>query len=110
MKNKDLKSYEESFQEENAYLRAEKKVKELKGFYWHAFWYVVVNVFIIGMIVANGGSLMHFGTWSTPLFWGIGLGFHALCIFGKSLFFGKSWEDRKIKEYMEKDRFDKKTF
>ena len=32
----------EHFRKEDAYLRAQKRLKELKGFYGHAFWYVVV--------------------------------------------------------------------
>ena len=93
------------YQKEEAYLRAEKKLKDLKGFYWHAFWYLVVNIFIIVMVsVNNQSSIWHFGTLSTPLFWGIGLAFHALSIFSKGYLFGKSWEERKIQEYMEKDK------
>ncbi len=93
------------FKKEDAYLRAQKRLKELKGFYWHAFWYVAVNIFIIVMIAVNSdGNIWHFGTLSTPLFWGIGLGFHAIGVFRKSLFFGKKWEERKIKEFMEKDQ------
>ena len=96
---------------ERAYKRAQKRLKEIKGFYWHAFWYAVVNIFIFVMIISNSdGNIWHFGTYSTPLFWGIGLGFHALGVFGKNLFFSKSWEDRKMREYMEKDRRDKDNF
>lgn len=94
----------DKFRKAEAYLRAEKRVKELKGFYWHAFWYLVVNIFIICMIVFNGGSLFTFGTFATPLFWGMGLAFHAMTVFGVDFIFGKSWEDRKIKEYMDKER------
>jgi len=92
-----------SYRNEDAYIRVEKRLKDLKGFYWHAFWYVAVNIFIVVMIVSNGGSIMHIGTWSTPLFWGIGLGFHAIGVFGKNRLFGK-WEERKIKEFMEKEQ------
>lgn len=92
------------YQKEQAYMRAKKRVKDIKGFYWHAFWYVVVNIFIVTMIVSNGGSLFHFGTFTTAFFWGIGLGFHALGVFGKNLVFSKSWEERKIREYMDKDK------
>jgi len=97
--------YSTDYKKEDAYLRAQKKLKEIKGFYWHAFWYVVVNVFIIIMIVSNSnGYIWHLGTFSTPLFWGIGLGFHALSVFGKDFFFSKSWEERKIQEYMDKNK------
>ena len=105
MEKYKLESYEnKEYQKEQAYVRAKKRVKELKGFYWHAFWYLVVNIFIIGMIVSNGGDLWHFGTFSTPVFWGLGLMFHALAVFGKSFIFSKSWEERKIKEYMDNDK------
>lgn len=97
--------YSTNHKKEDAYLRAQKRLKEIKGFYWHAFWYALVNIFLFIMIVLNSdGDIWHLGTFSTPLFWGIGLGFHALSVFGKSLFFSKSWEDRKMKEYMDKDK------
>lgn len=93
---------------QSSYLRAQKRLKEIKGFYWHAFWYVVVNIFIFVMIVSNSnGNIWHFGTFSTPVFWGLGLIFHALAVFGKHLFFSKSWEERKIKEFMDKEENDK---
>jgi hypothetical protein len=110
MKNQDLEQYSKAYQKEDAYLRAERRVKDLKGFYWHAFWFIVVNLFIIGMIVFNGGSFWHFGTLATPIFWGVGLGIHALCIFGKNLVFGKSWEERKIREFMEKDNLGNRKY
>jgi len=94
----------ENFKKEDAYIRAEKRLKELKGFYWHAFWYVAVNLFLIGMAVVNGNDITHFGTFSTPFFWGIGLGFHALSVFGKNLMFSKNWEERKVREFMDKDK------
>lgn len=105
MEQNKLELYEnKNYQKEQAYARAKKRVKDIKGFYWHAFWYVVVNIFIVSMIVSNGGDIWHFGTFSTPLFWGIGLGFHALGVFGKDVLFSKSWEERKIREYMDNDK------
>ena len=35
--------------------------------------------------------------------WGIGILFHAIGTFNLNPFFGKGWEERKIKEYMDKD-------
>lgn len=105
MEENKLEFYEnKNHLKEQAYVRAKKRVKELKGFYWHTFWYVVVNIFIVCMIVYNGGELWHFGTFSTALFWGIGLGFHALSVFGKNALFNKKWEARKIQEYMDKEK------
>jgi hypothetical protein len=105
MEHYKLEPYEnKEYQKEQAYIRAKKRVKEIKGFYWHAFWYVAVNIFLISMIVSNGGDLWHLGTFSTAIFWGIGLGFHALSVFGKNLLFNKSWEERKIREFMDNDK------
>ncbi|WP_298496919.1 2TM domain-containing protein [uncultured Algibacter sp.] len=105
METNKIEPYQDKeHQKEQAYLRAKKRVKELKGFYWHAFWYVAVNIFIVTVIVSNGGDLFHFGTYSTALFWGIGLGFHAIGVFGKNLLFNKNWEERKIKEFMDSDK------
>ncbi len=99
-----------NYRNEDAYLRAEKRLKELKGFYWHALWYVVINIFLVILITVKGGNILHFGTWATPFFWGIGLGFHAIGVFGKNRIFGKSWEDRKIKEFMEKEEQESRNF
>jgi len=93
----------ENYTKEDAYFRAQKRLKDLKGFYWHAFWYVIVNLFLIAMIAINSDDFWHFGTFSTAFFWGIGLGFHAIGVFGKNLVFSKKWEERKIKEYIEKE-------
>lgn len=91
---------------QNAYLRAKKRVNELKGFYWHLVSYLAVNTFLIGAIVINSGlpNIWNFGTFSTAFFWGIGLAFHALRVFGKNLIFGKQWEERKIQDYIKKDK------
>ena len=98
------RSSQQAFEREEAYLRAQKKVKALVGFYWHLASYVIVNLFIIILIVSNGGKLFSFGTFATAFFWGIGLMFHFLGVFGPDFLFGKNWEERKIKKIMEKER------
>ncbi len=97
-------SHDNRFHKEEAYLRAQKKVKSLMGFYWHLASYVIVNLFIIILIVSNGGRLFSFGTFATAFFWGIGIFFHFLGVFGPDFLFGRNWEERKIKKFMEKDR------
>jgi hypothetical protein len=80
------------------YERARKRAKELKGFYTHAIAYVLVN---IGLLVIN--LLVGGGWWFYwPLIgWGIGLGVHALSVFGFSGAFGQDWEERKTRQLME---------
>lgn len=97
-------SAQRTWEKEEAYLRAQKKVKAIIGFYWHLASYVIVNIFIIILITSNGVKLFSFGTFSTAFFWGIGLFFHFVGVFGPSFLFGKNWEERKIKELMENDK------
>lgn len=94
-------------QKEQAYLLAKDRVKKIKGFYGHLFWYVVVNLAIIviaGIINAEHFNLWEFNTYSTAVFWGFGLAAHGLMVFGKNLLFSKAWEERKIQEYLDKEK------
>ena len=82
------------------YLRARKRAKELKGFYSHLSTYVVVNIFFIAMNLVTSPDHYWF-YW--PLFgWGIGVFWHfcGVFVFNK---FGQEWEEKKIKELMEKE-------
>jgi hypothetical protein len=115
MKNSSIEPYEDNFNKrefvkEEAFLRAQKKVKDMEGFYWHATVYFIINLFLIILIGVNSESFWHFGVFATPFFWGIGLFFHYMSVFGKDLIFGKNWEERKIKEYMDKDREEQRKF
>lgn len=103
---------ERDFTKEQRYIRAKKRVKAIKGFYIHLIVYVIVNIFISGIIIFgllhNGYNIentwSNFGVYSTWLFWGIGMFFHWLGVFGfKSLGFGTDWEEKKIREMMEKE-------
>ena len=97
------------FLKEQKYLNAKKRVKEIKGFYSHLLIYVLVNVFISSIIIfgltysGNNSfleSFSNFGVYSTWLFWGIGIFFHWLSVFGFKNLFGSAWEEKKIKEFM----------
>ena len=100
------------FKQEQNYIRAKKRVKEIKGFYVHLSVYIIINIFISGVIIyglmTSGDSfnqaITNFGVYSTWVFWGIGMFFHWLGVFGyTSIGFGRDWEEKKIKEMMEKD-------
>jgi hypothetical protein len=92
--------------------RAEKRVKDLKGFYIHLMVYIFVNIMISTVIVVShmyeGDNLIEaffdFGTWSTWLFWGIGIFFHGFKVFSYNPFFNKEWEERQMQKYLEEDR------
>ncbi|WP_111707489.1 2TM domain-containing protein [Lutibacter citreus] len=93
--------------ENQKFIRAQKKVKAIKGFYIHLIVYLSVNAFIILSRVLSGDGLSALYDWSsygTLIFWGIGIFFHAFGVFGMDFILGKAWEDKKIKELMDKDK------
>ena len=98
---------ENKYLNEQKYLRAQKKVKALKGFYIHLLVFLCVNAFIILVKVLSGegwSTFVHWDSYKTFFFWGIGLAFHAFGVFGMDILLGKEWENRKIKEIMDKDK------
>ena len=98
---------ENSNLEEQKYIRAKKRVKSIKGFYGHLVAYLGVNIFLILLrVISDSGleELWEWQTYNTAIFWGIGLGFHALKVFGMGFILGKNWEERKINEIMDKDK------
>ena len=113
------KKMEQDYTQEASFLRAKKRVKAIKGFYVHFMVYILVNIFISGVVVfgltKSGDNFVdafsNFGVYSTWVFWGIGMFFHWLGVFGfKSLGFGNDWEEKKIKELMEKEDLKKSKF
>jgi uncharacterized membrane protein len=86
--------------EQARYEDAKKRVTEIRDFYQHFSVYLVVNAALVALNLLTSPGYFWF-VW--PLFgWGIGVAFHALSVFGG--FWGRSWEDRKIKEIMDRDR------
>lgn len=107
---------EQNFINEQNYIKAKNKVKTIKGFYIHLIVYILMNIFISGVIIialtkSNHRTfleaLSNFGVYSTWIFWGIGVFFHWLVVFGFSSIMSADWEEKKIKEIMEKEKFKK---
>jgi hypothetical protein len=49
-------------------------------------------------------TFSNFGVYSTWIFWGIGIFFHWMGVFGfRSLGFSRDWEERKIQAYLDKE-------
>jgi hypothetical protein len=88
---------------EDKYLEAKHKVKRIKDFYVHLTTFLILNaVFVAYNYYENN--------WSYPWFlwitfgWGIGVIFDYLKAFERNPLFNKKWEERKISEYMEKEK------
>jgi hypothetical protein len=91
-----------SYDETGAYLRASEHVKKLKGFYGNLISYCLVISFLIFINLSYSANFQWF--WFPLLGWGMGLTFHGLEVFG----YGKSWEERKINEILNKDNQNNK--
>jgi len=86
--------------EQTKYQEAKERVEEIKGFYFHLITYIVINAVLVVINLLTSPEYLWF-IW--PIIgWGVGLVIHAITVFGN--LWGKSWEERKIKEIMEKDR------
>ena len=93
--------------EQERYDRALKRVKKIKGFYTHLVVYVVINIMIVIVNIQNlneGESYFQAHNFFTAFFWGIGLLAHGLSVFLPDFIMGQNWEERKIKEFMEKEK------
>jgi hypothetical protein len=87
--------------DQSAYERAKRRMEEIRGFYTHLLVYAVVNAFLFLVNWLNSPGDWWF-YW--PLLgWGIGVVAHGLSVFAGGGFWGKDWEERKIKQLMEKD-------
>lgn len=109
------KEYGNEFTSDESFMAAYRKVKRIKGFYTHLKIYIIVNVIIIVASTNRGiftdgiqaSGLLEWHTYSTAFFWGIGLLAHGLSVFGSNIFFSDDWEQKKIKEFMEKEKSQK---
>ena len=98
---------ETNYKDNISYRAAQKRVKDIKGFYIHLVVYLFINTAIFVVTTQEQGfidGLSDLSNYTTIFFWGIGLFAHWASVFGPGFLFGKQWEERKIKELMEKDK------
>jgi len=82
------------------YLLAKRKVRVFRKFYQHVITYVLVNLglFLVNMLNLEEGLWFYY-----PLFgWGVGVLAHGLAVFSKYRLFDEDWEERKIRQTLEK--------
>lgn len=113
-RNRKYKFEEEEMLRNNPDVRfvdAYRRMKRIKGFYVHLVVYVLANALFIAINFNQSWSdskvFWSWSTFSTALFWGIGLAAHGLSVFGRDIFFGKHWEERKIQQFMKNDNQSK---
>lgn len=93
---------EKNIDQQIAYERAKKRVKAVKGFYIHALVFVLVIILNVALLVYKDKFSIEkfygFGLWL------VGLSVHGLSVFLPNFVLGKDWEERKIREIMEKNK------
>jgi len=91
--------------ENNKYVRAKKKVENLKAFYIHLIVFILVNTMFVIINVLNYEAAGHWWFVYPLIGWGVGLVAHGISVSSFGIF-GPNWEEKKIKQYMEKDNRD----
>ena len=84
------------------YERAKKRAEELREFYQHLVTYLAVNAFLLAVNLYTSPGYL-WVRWPV-LGWGIGVALHAATVFGHRWFWGHAWQEKKIKELMDRDR------
>ena len=79
------------------YLKAQKRVEDIKGFYGHLISYIVIMPFLVFVNYMTYWEFKWF--WFMLIGWGIGLAIHGFMTFAIS----SDWEERKIKQFMEEE-------
>ncbi|WP_347217482.1 2TM domain-containing protein [Chryseobacterium sp.] len=91
------------------YQKAKRQVDRLRGFYAHVFVYVAVNILIVFynyIDLKPGESYFQPKNFFTLGIWGIGLAAHAASVFLAKNSYFQNWEEKKIRELMEKEKRD----
>ncbi|MGB3773690.1 MAG: 2TM domain-containing protein [Leeuwenhoekiella sp.] len=88
---------------EDKYLEAKRQVELMKAFYIHLASFLIFNSALAFLNYYVDGWAYPWFLWVT-VSWGIGLFFNYLKAFEKNPLFNKRWEERKINEYMEKEK------
>ena len=86
---------------DSAYVRARKRLDSLKDFYGSLIAYVIIIPLLAFINFRTYSNVQWF--WFPAIGWGIGLSFQAFEVFGKNKYFGKSWEEKKLKEFMQEE-------
>lgn len=84
------------------YVRARKRVEELKGFYYSLISYCIVIPFLVFIWYQFSRYTIQW-FWFPMVFWGISLAIQAYRVFVDNGALGAKWEERKIEEYMREE-------
>lgn len=92
--------------EPDIYSEARRRVKEKAKFYKHLYFFLIFNGIFFLMALFRGRPFMPL---TVALFWGIGLAFHYLKVFGipGSGVLSQDWEDRELQKEIKRMKGEK---
>lgn len=93
---------QQSYIEEKRYAKAKERVKAIRDFYGNLISYSIVIPFLWWINLRTTDFLWAF---FPTIGWGFGVLAHGMEAFGYNPLWGKRWQERKIRELMEKDDF-----
>jgi len=97
-----MKAIEPKSKFDDNYVRARKRVEEMKEFYYSLISYCLVIPFLFFIwLTFTPNTLQWF--WFPMIGWGMGLAFHAYKVYVNDGILGKSWEQRKIEKFMREE-------
>ena len=89
------------------YVRARKRVEELKEFYYSLISYCLVIPFLIFIWYRYTPDTIQW-FWFPMLGWGMGLAFHAYKVYVNDGVLGSGWEKRQIEKFMQEEEEQKR--
>lgn len=97
-----MKAIEPKSNFDDRYVRARKRVEELKEFYYSLLSYFIVIPFLIFIWYRYTPHTIQW-FWFPMLGWGLGLAFHAYKVYVNDGMLGSNWEKRQIEKYMREE-------
>jgi len=97
-----IQETQKEYLEDKLYEKAKERVEAIKGFYGNLLSYCVVIPCL---------AILNYNTTSFPwvffpmIGWGFGLTAHGMQAFGYNPLWGRRWEEKKMREYMEDENF-----
>jgi hypothetical protein len=97
-----MKESQQIYISDKRYQKAKERVNEIKGFYGNLIAYCIVISFLVWLNLKSTSF-----PWAIfpAMGWGFGLLIHGMEAFGYNPLWGKNWEEKKIKELMDNDKF-----
>jgi len=97
-----MRTIEPKTQFDDRYVRARKRVEEMKEFYYSLISYCIVIPFLIFIYFRYTPHTIQW-FWFPILGWGMGLAFHAYKVYVNDGVLGNGWEKRKIEKFMREE-------